>query len=544
MENIESNFPGSSWEINPNSSKWLAENLKEMDQSVRRMLTLIEEDGSLTMNVEMYFQRKSELLANVKEFHQLYRTLAERYDHMTKELCKSIPSDLQLQGSGNSESSYEQDSPLLTPDVKVGLPKSGHQAAGLDTSPSSPGAGSVFSLKEGNESSSLSSSDSESESFVNNYLRTPLSINSQSLQQKTIELETELSNLNDKLQTREADLELERKRVLDLQGQIFELETHVSNTDYKSGMLEEELEVTRNMLKGSDKEIANLRHVLNERETEGHQLQNQLELAREDIATFEARLDSERRHVSELQERIVRYNADVSDRDLKVSELKAALHDAEKQFSMEKAQLQSDVSSLSEKQVLLGLRLKECELRTKELEDKILLSEAEKIEMQRFHVAEEMALKNENNQLKVELSERREHVEVLNKEFDKFKLKYDMLMAEKDGLIARVDTLMANVSARDNQIQEIERYLSQLRKKQEELIDESQSAQRLIDELKLRMDELQNEVDRQRIVISDGAEEKREAIRQLCFSLEHYRSGYQELRQAIIGHRRNVVMAA
>ncbi|XP_062109790.1 protein NETWORKED 4A-like [Humulus lupulus] len=162
MNITKSNTPGSSWEINPNSSKWLADNLKEMDQSVRRMLYLIEEDGSLTLNVEMYFQKKPELITKVKEFHQLYRSLAERYDHVTKESYKSISSDLQMQGSGNSESGYDQDSPLLTPDVKVGLHKSGHLAAGLDTSPSSPGGGSVFSLKEGNESSSLSSSDSES----------------------------------------------------------------------------------------------------------------------------------------------------------------------------------------------------------------------------------------------------------------------------------------------------------------------------------------------------------------------------------------------
>ena len=199
---------------------------------------------------------------------------------------------------------------------------------------------------------------------------------------------------------------------------------------------------------------------------------------------------------------------------------------------------------MSEKQALLGVELKECELQTRELEDKILLSEAEKMEMQRLHAADEMALKAESNQLKVELSERREHVEVLNKEFDKFKLKYDMLMAEKDGLSAKVEKLKANVSARDYQIQEMEWCLSQLQKKQEELIDESQNAQKLIDELKLRVEYLQKEVDRQRVVISDGAEEKREAIRQLCFSLEHYRSGYQELRQAFIGHRRNVVMAA
>lgn len=513
------------------TSSWLT----DMDHSVKRMLKLIEEDDSLSMSGEMICQRKPELVANVEEFNQLYRSLAERYDHITKELCKSVS-----RGSGNTESGYDQDAALLTPDVKVGLHKSGHQAASLDTSPSSPSADSVFSLKDGSESSSSSTSDSESESFVNNYLRSPPNINSQSLQKKITEMETELSTVKDKLQTREADLELEKERALELENQIVELETRVSDSDLKSRMLVEKLEA-------ADKEIEKLKSELIDRTSEGNELQIRLELAREDIANIEDQLDSERRHVSELDERTAGYIADVSDRDLKIGKLKATLHDAEEQFSQEKAQLQSDVLSLSEKQGLLDVKLKEWELKTKELEDKLLLSEAERMEMQRLHLAQVMALQDESNQLKVELDQQRERVEVLNKDFDRCKLKYDMLMAEKDGVSARVDTLMANLSDRENQIREMERHLCQLREEHEELIHGSQSAQKLVDELKLRAEELQKEVDRQRVEISDGAEEKREAIRQLCFSLEHYRSGYQELRQAcqaFIGHKRNVVMAA
>ena len=500
------------------------------------MLKLIEEDG------ETDGQRRPELAANVEEFHQLYRSLAEHCDHVTKELCKSAS-----QGSGNSESGNDQDAALLTPDAKVGLHKSGLQAASLDTSPSSPGADSVFSLKDGSESSSLSSSDSESEPFANNYLCSPLNINSKSLQQKISELETELSAMKDKLQTREADLEREKEQVLELQRWTVELETRVSDSDLKSKMLLEELEVARDMLKGSDEEIEKLKNELIDRNSGGQQLQNQLELAREEIAMFEAQLDSERRQVSELEERIARYIADVSDRDLEIEKLKVALHDVEEQFSQEKVQLQSDFLSLSEKQVLLDMEFQEWVLKTKELEDKILASESEKMEMQRLHLAQVMALQDENNGLKVELNQQREHVEVLNKDFDRCKLNNDMLMAEKDGLHAKVDTLMANVSDWDDQIHQMERHLSQSREKHEELINASQSAQKLVDELNLRVAELQKEVDRQRIEISNGAEEKREAIRQLCFSLEHYRSGYQELRQAcqaFVGHRRNAVMAS
>ncbi|KAL5538492.1 hypothetical protein UlMin_044406 [Ulmus minor] len=524
MEGTELNTPDSFCLdscVDSNSSKWLTKNLKDMDHSVKQMLELIEEgDNSSTNNVEM---RKPELIANVEEFRQMYRLLAERYDLLTKELCKNTLSE-------DFESVCDKDSPLLTPEVKLGLHKSGHQAVGLDTSPSSRGAGSVFSNKVGNESSSLSSSDSETESFVNNYMGTPLNADSQLLQQKVIELESELSFMKDKIQTKEADLELQKGQVFELQKYIAELETRVSNAYCKGGILVEELEVTRERLEGSNEEITRLKHELLERTSEGQQLQD--------------RLDSERRLISELQERIVRNDTDLSDRDLEVEELKTQLLDAEEQFSKGKAQLQFDILSLLEKQTDLDMRLKEWELWSKESEEKILLLEAQKVEMQRLYAEQEMALQGEIKQLKAEVVERRDHIEALNKDFDRTKLNYDILMTEKDELSAKVDTLEANVSSRDDQILEMEGHLFQLRRKQEELVAESENVQKLVYELELRVEELQKEVDRQRIMISDGAEEKREAIRQLCFSLEHYRTGYQELRQAFVGHKRRAVMAA
>ena len=94
----------------------------------------------------------------------------------------------------------------------------------------------------------------------------------------------------------------------------------------------------------------------------------------------------------------------------------------------------------------------------------------------------------------------------------------------------------------DSQIQQMEGHLGQLRQEHVELIAEGKSAQNLVDELRLKVEELEKEVDSQRVLISDGAEEKREVIRQLCFSLEHYRSWHKELRQAFIGHMQHAVL--
>ncbi|MCI44138.1 hypothetical protein A2U01_0065377, partial [Trifolium medium] len=104
-----------------------------------------------------------------------------------------------------------------------------------------------------------------------------------------------------------------------------------------------------------------------------------------------------------------------------------------------------------------------------------------------------------------------------------------MLMTEKDEANAKIDKLKAEISFRDDQIANMEGELFQQRTQQAELTAESETRLKLLNELKLKIEELEKEVTRQNVVISNRDEEKREAIRQLCFSIDHYRSGYKEL---------------
>jgi chromosome segregation ATPase len=602
--------------------------ITEMGQNVKKMLNLIQADSDyMVENAEMNGQKR-QLIAHVGEFQRIYQSLAERYDHLTEALRKSLPSELQVQSFGSSEFGSGQGSPLLTPDQKLGFHNSGHQVINSDISLSSGAGSSVLSLKEGTESSPSSfSSDSETESFnltLNNYLGPPVDFDGKVLHHRISEMETELPSMKEKFWTagndnmdnllkveekdrydellgrisqseeelrvsnlklqlsekeiarlkselekgesaivlagsmqvqlecvqedikmREAEVKLEKGRVLELQNQIAELEARISDSSNQIRRLVEESELTRERLKGSDEEILKLKLELAVRMSEGtHELQGELEVAREEIAMLQTQLDSAKRKALELEESVVRYKTSVSNRDVEVRELKVALRDAQEQFSREKAQLQSDISSLSEKQALFNATLKEWELRSRSLENEISQCEDEKVELKGLHANHAMALQSEMNQLKDELVERRENVEILNKDFDGLKLKYDMLMAEKDGLNAKLHTLVAEVSSRDNQIQQLEGHLCELHREHVELITEAKSARNLVDELRLRVEELKKEIDSQRVVISDGAEEKREVIRQLCFSLEHYRSGYQELRQAFIGHKQHAVLAS
>ncbi|XP_019441885.1 PREDICTED: protein NETWORKED 1D isoform X2 [Lupinus angustifolius] len=70
--------------ISPKNSKWLQENLTDMDSMVKQMIKLIEEDAdTFAMRAEMYYKKRPELMELVGEFYRAYRALAERYDHAT-----------------------------------------------------------------------------------------------------------------------------------------------------------------------------------------------------------------------------------------------------------------------------------------------------------------------------------------------------------------------------------------------------------------------------------------------------------------------------
>ncbi|KAK4792954.1 hypothetical protein SAY86_023389 [Trapa natans] len=70
--------------ISPKNSKWLQENLSDMDENIKKMIKLIEEDAdSFAQRAEMYYMKRPDLLRLVEEFYRAYRALAERYDHAT-----------------------------------------------------------------------------------------------------------------------------------------------------------------------------------------------------------------------------------------------------------------------------------------------------------------------------------------------------------------------------------------------------------------------------------------------------------------------------
>ncbi|XP_052192528.1 protein NETWORKED 4A [Diospyros lotus] len=603
MRRTESKKSHSWWwdsHISPKNSKWLAENLEEMDQSVKRMLKLIEEDAdSFAKKAEMYYQKRPELISHVEELYRMYCSLAERYDHVTGELRKNIPSDLQSQGSGISDVGSEPASILPSPDQRLSRRKSGPRAAGFDFFLGSGGSNSDLCNKEGDDSSTLDSeteSDDSSINSVNNYSVTSGNSEGQGLRRKIVELEVELRDMKEKLRIQQeqntadssrrsrngnsegllariagyeeemrdardkirlyeeetarlkmelqsyrsgdainnlqggagvtgkdvsfgANLELESKQARELGETKDGLKIEVSDPELRIQRLGEELKITKEKLQGSERESANLRHELENSRSSVRRLQDQLGLAQKDNATLKAKVEREHREVSKLQDRISRYKNNLSERDQEIRILRETISNANQSLSEENTRLQAGISKLLKERTYLEDNIKEWELRCQFLEEEVRRVKAGKVEMEEF-------LQAEIQQLRVS-----------------FKLELDTLIAARAELNTRITTLNTEISSRDGQIEHMDKHLKQLHMEHVELIAGAENAQTLSADLRSKVKELEEEVERQRDVIREGAEEKREAIRQLCFSLEHYRDGYHQLRQAFVGHKRHPVLA-
>ncbi|KAK4778158.1 hypothetical protein SAY87_018345 [Trapa incisa] len=297
------------------------------------------------------------------------------------------------------------------------------------------------------------------------------------------DLKVQLEAMKIEMEKKGANLDEATCKILHLKTQIHELETHIAHSHCKTEMLINELS----------------------------QAEENLGRSKENVAALSAGLDLERQKTVELQERIFTYQKEVSGRENEILMLLSAYSQAEGKHSVEKEEL-----------------IEQWESQYKQLEENFRQREDE---MKELHHALVRDMQEHISNSKVEVEERETQIDRLNKELDMLKLKHDMVVAEGDGLSARIQALLVELNCRDNHVKE--------------LTVATASLQEVASMLKSRVQALEDEVEMQKILISDGDEKKREAIRQLCFSLEHYRIGYHELREAFWGRsKRRAVFAS
>lgn len=403
------------------------------------MLLLIEHDREIPLEKpDSDDAMQPELIACIKEISQRHHLLVDHYNKL-----KGDFKNYEKTSSGHS---------FLTPEKKHGMQNVEGQVVPSELSLRSDGGISVATPNEGSESSLLSS-DSDSESCDSSPEKM-LKHEYEMLMRRILDYEKEVKVSKEKLGLAEDEIARQKK-------QLENKEAIIANIS----CIEGELEWAQNQIK------------MNEADME-EKYKRSLILQRQ-ILDLEAKLELKESRVEKLEKELL-------DRDSEIEKLKA-------NFALQKQQLESSVSMLSE-----SLQ-KRCES-----------FEAEKLEMLR----NQESLKDNIEQVKVELRVKNALVDTMNKDGDKLKLNYEM-----------------KLQTRDDHIECIEQNLKELR-------CENDGAKKVIGEMKSRMNELEKEVGMQKNEIREISEEKREAIRQLCFSVDHFRSVYQEMRDLYVVSKR------
>ncbi|CAO2208868.1 unnamed protein product [Urochloa humidicola] len=396
--------------ISPKNSKWLAENLEEMDKQVKEMLQLIEEDGdSFAKKAQMYYQRRPMLVTHVENFYRMYRALAERYDNVTGELRKNIPTRLQTTGSlTSSECGSElQRSPSPSPEPlqRSWTREQSPRAAGFDFFLSNKNNDSPASRKEPEDLASQSESDAKSEDGEDDGI-------AYTLHQRVLELEDELNMTNQKLRGANEKLEVleekslrchcdhkengnvadQTKKVSDIEGEQMEARAKMQSSQEEIRTLEKNLESSAIL----SKEHSNLLEQNKKLETE--------------IIKLKEEVDSARR----------RFEEELSERDGEISKLKKDLADASEKLLQEKSinsaqiselqksveDIRSKLERVSEEKLLVEKQVKELEKANAEAEkyNQELTEDAERLSEEKFsHEAEILTMQQSIEDLKLRI---------------------------------------------------------------------------------------------------------------------------------------------
>lgn len=545
-----------------------------MDKQVKEMLKLIEDEGdSFAKKAEMYFQRRPLLVNHVENFYRMYRALAERYDNVTGELRKGLA--LQSQGSGISETDSETQSTSSCPEPNMEQNTAKPKRDVLLGS----GGSSDISKKESDGSSS-SSSDSDSEvdeaseengngiSYISDERIAELEDELQEARQQIEALEVKnmhcqcekleesLKQVSNEKEDLVAAILASKNEVEDLKGDMVSAAKHFEaqlvHRDHEiekckqeaeqvsekyfheKSTLESEIQRLQEVVKSFEE---NLTKVADEKLQLEAQLK-ELEQTSNDLDDSSAEIIKLQEIIKDLQERLENDSNEKSvleERAMELEQVRRQLEDSR----AEARELQTTIKNLNqvlEEKAELENRMKDAEQATSDLnslvgslDGKLKATEAQ---LEQLHAEKAEAILESEKQ-----------VSELNQAIARLKTRLELLSSEKAAVETKESALLTDVAVRDEKLKETDRHLHQLHLEHVELIGAADAARKDASGLRSRVRELEVEVERQRLMVADSAEGKREAIRQLCFSLDHYRHGYQQLRLLLQGHRRPRPMA-
>ncbi|KAL1827426.1 hypothetical protein ACET3Z_005838 [Daucus carota] len=446
--------------ICPKNSRWLQENLTDMDSKIKSMIKLIEEDAdSFARRAEMYYKKRPELMKLVEEFYRAYRALAERYDHTTgvlhqahRTMAEAFPNQIPFllldDAPTNTGSEAEPKIPNMStpPQASFCTDELQNNAPGLSFSHSH-----TNKRKEVQSDSAISKGSleqfkglfryAESKKSEEGRVRRSLNFNDDVESELLNKFEEEILTLNDafaKLEAEKDGLNQYKQRLEHVQ----ELEVAVSHAEKDSRELREQAIRDKS-------EIQALKKVISEFEAEKKAGLLQYELCLEKIGNLENILFQAQKNVLDLDKRATKAEADAH-----TSAKELAKVEAERDIIVNQYERSLQMRSDLEKKVLLAEERAEVEFQTSKFAISKLIEEKEAAGIKNEQCLETIS------SLELEISAAGKEVQNLKgemnckieKQFSQVEISNQSLHTELETLVLKVDTQSEELTQKQKEL--------------------------------------------------------------------------------------------
>ncbi|CAN6304253.1 unnamed protein product [Urochloa humidicola] len=391
--------------ISPKNSKWLQENLSDMDSKIKLMIRIIEEDAeSFAKRAEMYYQRRPELMNLLEELYRAYRALAERYDHAAGELRQAhrkiaevFPDQVLMD--------LDDDLPAETASVETDMDN-------RDMSPY------FLSFINATDSKKHNKDDQDYErlhkelaslSEENQDLRGQIS----SMLEQSNKAECEILRLKESLAQQEAEKEAAVSLCQQSTARLQNLKSEIMHTQEKFNRLKEEMQTGPQPLGKGDEHFFLLERANQDLHLEVDNLKLLLKQKHDELNDKQAEL--EKLHISTEEEHLKRMQAEKAQLSLEKQLLLA--QDKLRHWALEKQSEVSKIKDIEESKIALQKELDKILEENQKLNDQSHSSSAVIIRLQ----DEIISMKNVQRRLEEEVCQHLEEKKKLQHEFSNLK---------------------------------------------------------------------------------------------------------------------------
>ncbi|CAN6287458.1 unnamed protein product [Urochloa humidicola] len=417
--------------ISPKNSKWLQENLSDMDSKIKLMIRIIEEDAeSFAKRAEMYYRRRPELMNLLEELYRAYRALAERYDHAAGELRQAH----------RKIAEAFPDQVLM--DLDDDLPA---ETASVETDMDNPDMSPYFLSFINASDSKKRNKDDQGYERLHKELASlseenrDLKVRISSMLEQSNKAECEILRLKESLAQQEAEKEAAVSLCQQSTARLQNLKSEIMHTQEKFNMLKEEMQTGPQPLGKGDEHFFLLERANQDLHLELDNLKLLLKQKHDELNDKQAEL--EKLHISTEEEHLKRMQAEMAQLSLEKQLLLA--QDKLRHWALEKQSEVSKIKDIEESKIVLQKELEKILEENQKLNDQSHSSSAVIIRLQ----DEIISMKNVQRRLEEEVCQHLEEKKKLQHEFSHVKEDRSDLDRKHSSIKEQIQAVNLNVES-------------------------------------------------------------------------------------------------